>query len=231
VKSDKELLRLSATIPVPGLSAGTSGVVITVGGGLKLGYAFGPGVIAPIVFKAGFNPLEDTPDLSLEVSGTLSIPASAYVTASAFAEAGLQVDALIAKGGIAAGLELSGKIELKGEVFADLKAAYAKNKLSAAMVAGLRADLILGIALTAYVRAYAESIIGLGANERWDWILKQASFPTGLKFELSAPFGYDSETGLKLPSLEDVKFQKPEIDAKALIEKVWGGAAGTKKTA
>lgn len=234
VKNDKELLNLSATIPVPGLSAGTSGVVITIGGGLTVGYSFGPGAIAPITFKAGFNPLDESPDLTLGVEGKLSIPARAYVTAAARAELGVQVDALIVKGGVGAGLELTGNIELSGEVFGTLTAAYKARRFTATMVAGLRAELVLGLALTAYLRAYASSLVpGLGAEQRWDWKLAQASFPTGLQFELSAPFAYDSagSPAFKPPGLNDVTFIKPNIDPKALIQKVWARAPGQQSPA
>ncbi len=230
--SSKDLVKVGVTIPIPGLSAGTSGLVINVAGKLTIGYSFGPGVIAPLIFKAGFNPLDDASDLELGVEGTVKIPASAYLRAAVSAELAAQVDAYIAKGGVAAGLELSGRVELKGEAFADLKASYKEKKLKADVTAGVRADLDLGFALTAYVRAYASSIIGLDAEERIDWVLAAKSLPTGAKLELSAPFGYASDTGFTFPELKDIKVVYPEIDAKKTIKDLWDrGGSGNKSAA
>ena len=230
--SEKELLKVGVTIPIPGLSAGTSGLVINVAGSLKVGYSFGPGAIAPLIFKAGFNPLDDASDFTLEVTGTVSIPASAYIRAAVSAELAAQIDAFIAKGGVAVGLELSGRVELKGEAFADLKALYKERKLNASVTAGVRAGLDLGFALTAYVRAYATSIIGLGGEERIDWKLVEKSLPTGAKLELSAPFSYASDTGFTFPALKDITVIYPEIDAKKTINDLWSrGGEGTKRPA
>lgn len=230
---EKTFFEVDATIPIPGLSVGTSGLVINIGGKLKGGYTFGPGAIAPVTFFAGFNPLDDATDFELGVDGTVSLPVSAYLIAAVNAELALQANAVVAKAGVAAGLELSGKVILGGDLFAKLSALYKNKAFTATVTAGVKARLDLGFALTAYVRAYASSIIGLDAEERIDWVIAQASLPTGLEFLVSAPFKYDSDAAdpLKLPSLKDVTVETPDIDFEGFVKKLLNRGEGTKTKA
>lgn len=217
----KDIFSIKLPIPIPGLSIGKAGLVANIRGGLSAGYSFGPGVIEPLKFSAGFSPLEDDPDVELGVNGKLSIPAKAWITAKISGGIALEIDAIIASAGAEAGLEFSGTATLGGEVFATLDAKYKQKKLTAKMTAGLTADLTVGAALTAYVLAYAK-FLGFGTDTRYDWKLAEAKFPTGLQFKLSAPFGYDSETGITLPTLDQVEVTKPELNLKSVLGDAFG---------
>jgi len=222
----KELFNLDITIPIPGASIGGIGLNAVIGGGVDVGYDFGPGVIEPLTFTAGFNPLENDPDLDLAVGGELKIPASAFVTAKI--HGAIQVSATIAK--IEGGLEISGTIKLQGGVFGKFNARYHQKKLEAAFTPEIKAELVLGLALSAYVLAQA----GFGrfsVKTRKDWLLAQKQIPTGLEFFLSAPISYSTDKGLKLPSFDDVKLKTPKVDAGDLLKKVFGSADAKEKEA
>lgn len=221
---EADIFSIDLPFPIPGLSLGTAGGVIAhVRGGMSAGYSFGPGVIEPLKFSAGFKPLEENPDVELGVSGRLSIPAKAWITAKISGGVAIEVNAYLAKAGAEGGLEFSGKIELNGEVFSTLDAHYKARRLTAKMTAGLQAELVVGAKLTAYVMAYAKAL-GFGVDTRYDWTLAEARFPTGLQFKLSAPFDYDSDKPIKLPEAKDVEITKPKIE----LPKILGDAFGRK---
>lgn len=230
---EKTFLKVATTIPIPGLSVGTSGLVINIGGALTAGFSFGAGVIEPLTIFAGFNPLDDATDLELGVDGKVSLPVKVWLVAAVSAELAAQLDAYIAKGGVAAGLKVTGTVNLGGELFAKLSAKYKDKALKATVDAGISAKLDLGFALTAYVRAYASSIIGLDAEEKIEWVLAQASFPTGLSFLVSAPFKYDSaaDPSLTLPKLTDITVERPEFDFQDAVKKLLGKGKSTKSKA
>ncbi len=209
----KNLFSLNLSIPVPGASIGGFGLKFKLGGGVDVGYGFGPGVIEPMIFDAGFDPLEEDPDLSVGVTGKLKIPAFAEL--KAFIKGGLSLDVLIAEAG--GELELRGTIRLEGGLFADFKAHYAKNKFTAELTPEISAELILLLALLA--RVYAEAgVWRLKVRTEKTWTLGERRVPTGLGFLLSAPFSYDSDTGIKLPSPDQITLKKPEISTDKLTE-------------
>ncbi len=199
-------------IPIPGLSIGSSGVVFNIKGGVDMEYRFGPGVIEPLKLSTGFDPLEADPNLNLKVSGTVKIPAFAKLTAYISGEVAIQLDIYIASAGVAGGLTLSGELTLTAGVFAELNGGYENKRLFANVLAGMKTELLLKLALTAYVRAWA-GIFFLKAETRKDWTLAEKTINTGLGFYIAAPFGYADDTGIKLPWYKDVIVKEPDVSA------------------
>jgi hypothetical protein len=207
----KDLFTVDVPIPLPPpLAIGTTGLVFHIRGGVGVAYSFGPGVLEPLKFSAGFDPLEADPDLTLAVTGTLKIPASA--TLSAFIEGSLaiQVDIVVGSAGVEGGLRLTGELTLSAGAFANFDAAYKKKRLTAKLVAGIDTKLLLGVSLTAFAHAWAGAF-GLKAETKKDWTLARKVIDTGLGFYISAPFEYADDTGVKLPELKDITLKKPDI--------------------
>ena len=71
--------------------------------------------------------------------------------------------------------------------------------------AGIDAKLLLGLALSAYARAWAGAF-GIQGEIRKDWILAQRQIDTRLGFYVKAPFEYADDTGIKLPELKDIEY-------------------------
>ena len=102
-------------------------------------------------------------------------------------------------------------------MFADFKALYAKQKFTAELTPEIKAELILILALLA--RVYAEAgVWRLKVRTEKTWKLAEKRVPTGLGFQLSAPFSYDSDTGIKLPSPGQIALKRPEITTDKMID-------------
>jgi hypothetical protein len=223
----KDLFTVDFPIPVPGLSIGTSGVVFHIRGGVGVAYSFGPGVLEPLKFSAGFDPLEADPDLELAVTGSLKIPASASLSAFIEGSLAVQVDVYVGSAGAEGGLRLTGELRLDAGAFADFEAAYKKKHLTAKMTAGIKTQLLLGISLTAFVHAWAGAF-GFKAETRKDWTLAKKVIDTGIGFFISAPFEYSDETGVKLPEFKDITLKKPDITSdnmKRILGEIFGSSS------
>lgn len=222
----RDVFSLDFPIPIPGLSIGTSGVVFKVGGGVSVSYSFGPGVIEPLKFSAGFDPLEADPDLELTVTGTVKVPAEAKLSAYITGSLAIQVDVGIASAGVEGGLKLQGDLILRAGAFANLDASYKKKRFAAKIEAGIDAKLLLGLSLSAYARAWAGAF-GIEGEIRKDWILAQRTIDTRLGFYVKAPFEYADDTGIKLPEVKDIEFRKPDVtleNAKRIISEIFSAA-------
>ena len=222
----RDLFSIDFPIPIPGLSIGTSGLVFKVGGGVSVSYSFGPGVIEPLKFSAGFDPLEADPDLELTVTGTVKVPAEAKLSAYITGSLAIQVSFGVGSAGAEGGLKLQGDLILKAGAFANLAASYKKKRFAAKVEAGIEAKLLLGLALSAYARAWAGAF-GIEGEIRKDWILAQRTIDTRLGFYVKAPFEYADDTGIKLPEMKDIEFRKPDVtleNAKRIISEIFSAA-------
>jgi hypothetical protein len=223
----KDLFTVDFPVPVPGLSIGTSGLVFHIRGGVGVAYSFGPGVIEPLKFSAGFDPLEADPDLELAVTGSLKIPASASLSAFIEGSLAVQVDVYVGSAGAEGGLRLTGELRLDAGAFANFDAAYKKKHLTAKLVAGIDTKLLLGISLTAFLHAWAGAF-GFKAETRKDWTLAKKVIDTGIGFYISAPFEYADDTGVKLPEVKDITLKKPDITAenmKRILGEIFGSSS------
>ena len=189
---------------------------------MTVGYSVGPGDINPLIFSADFYPLEENSDLSLALSGSVNIPASAYLKANIFG--GIVLDAFIAE--VGGKLVLSGTITLKGGLFAPFSATYKDGKIAAKLTPEIKAALLLAIALD--FTAWAKAGIGwLSVKTEKTWNLARREIDTGIGFSLKAPFEYATDTGVKLPTFNEIELKKPEISAekmKSILRQLVEGA-------
>ena len=207
----KELFSLDISIPIPGASIGGIGLEARIGGGVKAGYQIGPGSIAPLTFAADFYPLEDNSELTLEVGGQVNIPAWAKL--EAYIYGGVALDVFVAE--VGGKLVLTGTIKLSGGLFAPFKATYKAGKIFASLTPEIKAALILGIALD--FTAWAKAGIGwLSVKTEKTWNLGRREVNTGLGFSLKAPLEYSTDTGPKLPSIDQIELKKPDITSENL---------------
>jgi hypothetical protein len=223
----QDLFTVNVPIPVPGLSIGTSGIVCHIKGGVGVAYSFGPGALEPMKLSAGFDPLESDPDLSLTVTGTVKIPASATLSAFVEGTVGAEIDIVVGSAGVEGGLRLQGDLTLQAGAFANIQAEYAKKRLTAKLVAGIETKLLLGLSLSAFVRAWAGAF-GLSTETRKDWTLAKKTIDTRIGFSLSAPFEYADDTGVKLPTIKEVELKKPDISTdnmKRILTEIFGSAS------
>ncbi|HZL87579.1 MAG TPA: hypothetical protein VFB96_04320 [Pirellulaceae bacterium] len=227
IEDKRNLIDLRYPIPIPGASIGGIGLEAVLGAKLDAGFSFGAVVIEPLTFEAGFNPLEDDPNLDLAVWGTVKIPASAFLSASI--SGGIQLDVFIAE--VGGEIILTGTISLEGGIFIPFKGRYAKKKFTAELTPEVKLGLMLAIALSA--RVWAKAGIGwLSVKTEKTWKLGEKKVDTGLKFGVKAPISYDSETGIKMPSLSQVELIKPDFSKENLMrvaERIFSDAPATER--
>ncbi len=203
---DINLFSLDINVPIPGASIGGVGLKVTIGGGVTVGYWVGPGDVAPLILSADFYPLEENTDLSLAVSGMVSIPALVYLKANIFG--GIVLDAFIAE--VGGKIVLTGTITLAGGLFAPFSATYSQGKITASLTPEIKAALLLGLALD--LTAWAKAGIGwLSVKTEKTWNLAQREINTGIGFSLKAPLSYSTDTGPKLPGSKEIDMKKPDI--------------------
>lgn len=207
----KELFSVDFAIGIPGLSIGGIGLELRVGGGATVGYSVGPGTIAPLKFEASFYPLEEQADLTVGVSGSLNIPATAFLEANVHAD--IVLDAFIAE--VGGGVKVTGTIKLKGGLFVPFSGSFKQGKIEAELNPELKFALLLGLALS--IRAWAKAGFGwLSVKTSKEWILAQKEIDTGLGFSFKAPIKYSSDKGATLPSFNQVEVKKPDVSKEKL---------------
>ncbi len=218
----KELFSVDISIGIPGLSIGGIGLELRIGGGASIGYSIGPATIAPLKFEAGFYPLEEQSELSLGLSGSLNIPATAFLEANVHAD--IVLDAFIAE--VGGGVKVTGTIKLKGGLFVPFAGTFKQGKIEAELNPELKFALLLGLALS--IRAWAKAGFGwLSVKTSKEWILARREIDTGLGFSFKAPIKYSSEKGATLPSINQVEVKKPEVSAdkmKSILSQLVSGA-------
>ncbi|TCV94658.1 uncharacterized protein DUF4157 [Luteibacter rhizovicinus] len=221
-KGDATILDVGVSIPIPGLSVGVVGVNARIEGKLEAGYQIGPGEIRNASAEAKFDPLEDDPNLSIEIKGQIWIGASAYIKGSI---SGL-IEVSVGIASVSGGLKVSATATLSGEVLSNITLFYAKGRYEAKADFAASLALAIRLALEAVVKAEA----GVGpfkvATER-DWTLAAKEFNTGLTLgiKVTKPLSYSSDKGLDTPGPSDIEVTKPNLDPAKLIDNVMGASS------
>jgi hypothetical protein len=218
IHGERTLFDIEKNIPIPGASIpGVGGLMAKIGGGVKIGYGIGPGVLRNVFIEAAFNPLEDKPDVEAAMGGRLEIPA--YAKFSGYIKGGIALDVTVAE--VAGFLTVTVSLMLNGGLAAEFKGRYAKNRFVVDAHAEIFAALILGLALDATVRA---KVILLGEKSK-TWNLKQIEVPTGIDFKLRAPIHYASDEPFQAPSMDSIEFSPPpKIDPGDLLGRIFKAA-------
>jgi hypothetical protein len=190
------------------------GLVARISAGLDAQYGFGPGELRDMVIRAGFDPLEQDTNVRVGAQARLVLPAYAGLELSLRAAVGLS----IAIGSVTAGITVTGGAMLRGGLDARVSLAYARSVLVFDAEAVISVQPVLTLAIDADIVAEA---LGFGEH-RWPYQLAAWSYPTGLQFGLQAPFHYESDQPLRLPAASDIKWIVPDIDVRALADRIGG---------
>jgi hypothetical protein len=212
------------SIPIPYASIGGVGLNAFFGVKLEAGYSLGPVVVEPLIFSAGFNPMDDEPQLDLGVTGELKVPCSATLSASL--SGGVKIDAYIAE--VGGKITITGTIKLQGGLFVPFKGNYSNKEFAVEMTPEAKLKLLLGVMLSATV--WAKAGIGfLSVRTEKTWVLAQREIDTRLGFGIKAPISYSSRTGPKIPTLDQIQFVPPDFSKENLLriaDQLFSGARG-----
>jgi len=220
IKGDYTIFEIGVSIPIPGLSIPKiGGLNARIEGSLKAGYQIGPGEIRNVKAEAAFNPLEDKPDLDITLSGQLYIGVNGHITGSI--RGGVEISIGIAS--VSGGLGISATAALVGHVQSNARIHYEKAKFVAEADFELLLKLILGLAICAWVHAEA-GVWRLKVETTKVWKLASFKYDPGLQLgmRLKKPIRYASDEGFTFPSLDDIEWIKPNIDASDVLGRLFG---------
>jgi hypothetical protein len=218
VKGDREIFKAGITIPIPGASIGPVGLVIKIDGRLGARYGIGPGELRNAKIVTTLNPLEDNPDLDLQLGAVLYIPAYAGIYGSI--RGAIAIDAKIAS--VSGGLTVTASADLDGKVQAELQIHYQKSRFSLDALAAIDVGLVLGLKLDADITAQA-GIGPFSVETKKVWNLAGFEYDTGLKFGMKAPLHYASDEPFKAPSLDDIQWVTPSLSVTDMLQKLLQG--------
>ncbi|HEX2873662.1 MAG TPA: DUF4157 domain-containing protein [Polyangiaceae bacterium] len=215
---------LRKTFPIPALSIGPLGVQAVLAGSLDVAYSVGPATLEDTTLALQLDPFADKPDVDIGVKSSLQMPAFAAITATI--GGGIELEAGLARAG--GQVDVTGGARLSGRASGDVDLRYHQQRIHLKANAGIHGGLALNLGIKASV--YGEA----GAwkfTKRWskEWVLYDKTIDTGLRFKLLAPISYDTINGLKLPSMNEIEVEKPQIDLKDLVNRL-AASATTKES-
>jgi hypothetical protein len=213
--SNRTLFRTNVDIPIAGISVGpvSIGLVFRITGSLAVDYGIGPGRIENLHLTAAFNPFDENPNLDMEGGGRLVIPASAGFTASV--RGALAVSAGIAS--VSGGLTASARVGLEVNASNNLALAYRNGRYSVDNTARIMAQPVLDFGLEANIEAEA-GVGALSYNYHKGYQLASYRMGSAMQFGVEAPFHYASDEPFRAPSLDDIRFIRPDIDVSSLMD-------------
>jgi hypothetical protein len=224
IADNRTLFDKEFSIPIPYASIGGVGLKAIFGVKLEAGYSLGPIVVEPLTFTAGFNPMDDEPQLNLGAAGQLKVPATATLSASL--SGGVKIDAYVAE--VGGKITITGTIKLQGGLFVPFKGTYSNKEFAVEMTPEAKLKLLLGVALSATV--WAKAGVGwLSTGIEKTWILGKREVDTGLGFGIKAPISYSTKTGAKIPGLDKIEFVPPDFSKENLsriADRLFGEAKG-----
>jgi hypothetical protein len=210
---NRRIFERSVDIPILGVSIGpvSVGLIARITAGLNVEYGIGPGSLQQIRILTAFNPLEPNPDLEVEAGARLVIPAHAGIALSIRGAIGLSAGVASVTGG----LTVTGEAGIRGGLEAGVQIRYARGMFSLDAEASLRASPVLRVLLDADVTAEAGAF-GFEIRRQRVWRLTGFELPLGGEVGLTMPVHYDSEAGLRTPSLQDIRWITPSLDPSAM---------------
>ncbi len=210
--SERRLFSTNIDIPIAGISLGpvSLGLVFRITGSLDVDYGIGPGRIENLHLSAGFNPFDENPNFELEGGGRLVIPIGGGFTASVRGALALSAGIASVSGGITA----SARVGLNGGFSNDLTLSYRQGKYTVDNIARLTVAPELSFGLEANIEA--EALRGAYTYHQ-GYQLASYRFGSNMEFGVEAPFHYESDQPFQPPSLDSIRFIKPDIDVSSLM--------------
>ncbi len=203
----KEFFSRSLDIPILGITLGPLGSIgliaqITLGFGAN--YYFGPGTLENIHLGVAFNPLED--DLALVADGHAELNIPAYAGIYLRLRGAIGLSALVAE--VTGGLEVTAELGLRGAARSRLDLHYERDFFSIEGTTRISANPVLSLNLAANIIAKVGAF-GLGHEWRKDWQLAHFELGSNLEFGLETSIGYNTRDGVRLPSVDQIRWIYP----------------------
>jgi hypothetical protein len=221
----KDILKAAAKIsfPIPPLPAVTA--YLELKGSLGVGYGVGPLTLKGIKFNGELYPFEDDPKIAAHLTGRISMPAYAelYGTFGAYIGAEILGGAAGAKGGVEVTPSLRLPVEAYIQVDVDYEEGGFKRAAGEAAVTGaLEARLVVDLKAEVY------ALYGL-LSHTWTYNVRDIKKPVGPPLKLTlGTVAWEKGTGIKWPSLSDIKLEPADVDPLSLIKDLLGSSKADK---
>jgi hypothetical protein len=213
-------------IGVPYLSFGPAGLQARIRAGVFATYSVGPALLVGGFIKTVIdNPLDEKPDVDLELGGKISLPVSFRVTG--FIAGGLVLDLLVAEAG--GEIIITTTVALDGEAGSNLWVHYGKGKFEARADFSVLLKLLLALCFDAYAWA-AAGVWRFKVTTGKSWHLGHFPYDPGLQLGMrtTRPLYYSSETGFDADGLLDsIEWIKPRFDVGNALKTAFGATGGS----
>lgn len=214
-------------IPLPPpLSIGGVGLNVNIEGSLSAGYSVGPVELQDVKATAQFQPLEKDPALEMDLTSKLVIGATASITGTI--KGGIKLSVVVAS--IRGDIGITATATLHGGMDVPFHAHYKDGKITADVGFEAQLKLILALALIASVEAKA-GIGWLSVKTGKEWTLGSFTYDPGLALgmKLKKPIHYESPATFTVPSVDDIEWVKPNLDAKSVVGSAASATPDTKE--
>jgi hypothetical protein len=213
-------------IGVPYLSFGPVGLQARIRAGVFANYSIGPALLIGGFIKTVIdNPLDEKPDVDLELGGKISLPVSFSITG--YIAGGLVLDLLVAEAG--GEIIVSATALLGGEAGSNLWMHYGKGKFEAKADFNLLLKLLLILCFDAYAWASA-GVWKFKVTTGKSWHLGHFTYDPGLQLgmRMTKPLYYSSETGFDTDGvLSGIEWIKPRFDLGNALQSSFGATGGS----
>ncbi len=213
----KEFLNRNLDIPIIGIPLGplgAVGLIARITGAFGVNYHFGPGALENIRVAVAFNPLEADTAFTADGHAELNIPA--YAGAYLRLRGSIGLSAAIAS--LTGGIEATAELGLEGGLRNRIDLHYTPDGFSVDATARISAHPVFRLDLAANVIA---EIGALGLTQEWrkDWQLYHYEVGAGWEMGLEAGIGYSTRGGVRLPSLDQIRWIYPrDINVTAILQ-------------
>jgi hypothetical protein len=213
-KLDKNIFKIGIDIPILGVSVAGQriGIFANITGGLDLSAGIGPGQLQALKMKVDYNPAHED---QTHVQGDAKLHIPAHAGLRMFVRGGLGVGIPIVSA--QAGIEIGGQLGLEGALDTGVHMDWTPAKgLALDAKAEVYVEPKLKFDITGFVLVEADLLLTTIELYNKRWQLAAFEYGSGLRFGVSFPVHYEEGKPLDL-SLDNVKFQVPDISPKELL--------------
>jgi hypothetical protein len=213
-KLDKNIFTIGIDIPIVGVAVAGQriGIFANISGGLDVSAGIGPGELQELKLGITYNPAHEE---STHVTGGAKLHVPAHAGLRLFVRGGIGAGIPIVSA--EAGLEIGAGLGLEGALDTGVTVDWTPTQgLVLDALAEIYVEPKLKVDLTGFVKVEADLFVTTVDLYDQRWQLAGFEYGSGLRFGVSFPVHYQEGQDFNL-SLDQVKFQVPDIDPKSML--------------
>ncbi|HEU0216902.1 MAG TPA: DUF4157 domain-containing protein [Stellaceae bacterium] len=218
-KLDKNIFTIGIDIPIVGVAVAGQriGIFANISGGLDVSAGIGPGELQELKLGITYNPAHEE-DTHVTGGAKLHVPAHAGLRLFVRGGIGAGIPVVSAE----AGLELGAGLGLEGALDTGVQIDWSPaTGLVLDAEASVYVEPKLKVDLSGFVKVEADLLVTTIDLYDKKWQLAGFEYGSGLRFGVAFPVHYQEGQPFNL-SLDQVKFQVPDINPKAMLTDIIG---------